>query len=145
MLRDWFAVVCSLLAISITLWVQIIQPRLELKPEVTVRHIISVESDEVLHHYVFRNDGNAPARDLGFLFESEGPGITRMESNKPWHKLIGGEGHIFVELGWKELAPGDSFHVSIGAEKTGVLGDIYPRMFKVWHRGGIVDKYGSGG
>lgn len=145
MLRDWFSLVCSLLAIGITLWVHIIQPQLELKPEVTVRHIICVESDEVLHHYVFRNDGNAPARDLGFLFECEGSDIKRIESNKPWDKLTGGEGHIFVELSWKELEPGDSFCVSIGAEKTGVLADIYPRMFKVWHKGGIVDKYGSGG
>ena len=145
MVREWVSLVLSLPAISITLWVQVIYPRyFELTPEVTVIHTIATDGNEVLHHYLFRNSGNAPARDLGFLFECE-PSIKRIESSKSWDKLTGGEGHTFVELSWKELEPGDIFYVSIVIEKTGVLADLYPRMYKVWHKGGLVDRYGSGG
>jgi len=107
-------------------------------------HWTSTERDVALHDYIFVNEGDAPAKELGLHFELDPKfRIISVESDREWDKKTGGEGHYSVELLWDELPPQNSFHVLIYTETSPAIEDLYPAMYKAWYREKIIDKYGK--
>jgi len=136
-----------LISIVIPLTRDFIYPRyIKPKPIVTFSHTphwTSVKKDIALHDHIIKNEGNAPARNLGLNFKIK-PNfkITRIECDRPEDKKIGGEGHYSVEMLWKELPPKKRFHVLIYTETSPLEDDLYPMSYRIWYKDKLVDKYG---
>jgi hypothetical protein len=138
------SLVISLLAIAISLYTGVIRPWRAPKPELTYSadHYFITE-DTASHDFLIWNRGNAPAKDVGLNVTLQRPfKIKEIFTDPRAEAVSGGRGEPSIRLSWRELPPKNFINVKIVSEAEKRRPQTaYPAEFKLWHEGGLVNRY----
>ncbi|MBA7572725.1 hypothetical protein ES708_14511 [subsurface metagenome] len=116
------------------------------KPYVTcgaTPHWISPEKTLAAYDLVIKNEGSAPAKDIGLYLELKSPFLIQNIQNSPvYAEKTWGEETPKVELRWNELSPGNLIHTTVIYDTSEKIEHLYPERYKVWFKDKLVDSSG---